>query len=201
MGMYDSMNSSVPTAFSDTEARIIEAAIGVFVRYGAKKTSMADIAEAAGVSRQTVYAAFGDKDGIIVACIRQISDESLATIRARLAGCAALSEQLGVYFEETVVKSFEMLLEAGDPEDLISGHNKAGKAAIKEAHSRQVALVAELLEPYANAIVSTGQTTDQLAKFVVTVAMALKYGPEDRGELDQLLRTLRSSVIALAESK
>lgn len=195
------MNSPVPTTFSETEARIIEAAIGVFVRYGAKKASMADIAEAAGVSRQTIYAAFGDKDGIIVACIRQISEESFATIRARLAGCATLSEQLGVYLEETVVKSFEMLLEAGDPEDLISGHNKAGKEAIKEAHSRQVSLVAELLEPYANAIVSTGQTTDQLAKFIVTVAMALKYGPENRGELDELLQTLLSGVIALAGSE
>ena len=195
------MNSVTPTPLSESEARIIEAAIGVFVRYGAKKTTMADIAEAAGVSRQTVYASFGDKDGIIVACIQQISEASLAAIRARLGGCATLGERLNVYFEETVVKSFEMLQEAGDPEDLISGHNKAGKAAIEAAHAQQAALLAELLEPYTDAIARTGQTPDQLAKFVVTVAMSLKYGPEDRSALDELLHSLSSSVIALSDSK
>ena len=113
----------------------------------------------------------------------------------------ALSEQLTVYFEETVVKSFEMLQEAGDPEDLISGHNEAGKAAIKEAHARQAALIADLLEPYAEAIARTGQTPAQLARFVVTVAMDLKYGSENRSRLDELLYSLRSSVIALTASE
>ena len=194
------MSNADPTSLSDTEIRIVEAAIGVFVRYGANKTSMADIANAAGVSRQTIYASFGDKDGIIVACIRRISDESLATIRERLKTTETLSQQLIVYFEETVVKSFEMLLEAGDPEDLIAGHNKAGKAAIKESHAQQVALVAEFLEPYAAAIANADQTTDKLAKFVVTVAMGLKYGPEERKELDELLHSLRCSVIALTDA-
>ena len=193
--------SSVPrTPLSETEARIVEAAIGVFVRYGAKKTTMADIAEAAGVSRQTVYASFGDKDGIIVACIRHVSEASLAAIRARLGGCGTLGEGLDVYFEETVVKSFEMLQEAGDPEDLISGHNEAGRAAIEEAHARQAALIAELLEPHADAIARSGQTPAQLARFVVTVAMGLKYGAGDRRALDELLHSLRRSVIALTES-
>ena len=121
------MSSVRRIPLTETEARIVEAAIGVFVRYGAKKTTMADIAEAAGISRQTVYASFGDKDGIIVACIRHVSEASLAAIRARLGGCGTLGERLDVYFEETVVKSFEMLQEAGDPEDLISGHNQAGQ--------------------------------------------------------------------------
>ncbi|MDE0381979.1 MAG: hypothetical protein OXI20_22315 [Rhodospirillales bacterium] len=99
------------------------------------------------------------------------------------------------------MKSFEMLQEAGDPEDLISGHNQAGKAAIKEAHARQAALIADLLEPYANAIARTGQTPAQLARFVVTVAMDLKYGSESRSSLDELLHSLRSSVIALTASE
>ncbi len=195
------MNEPRPALLSETEARIIEAAIGTFIRYGAKKTTMADIAEAAGVSRQTVYASFGDKDGIIVACIRHISEASLAAIRARLGGCATLAEQLTVYFEETVVKSFEMLQKAGDPEDLISGHNEAGKAAIKEAHTRQAALIADLLEPHATAIARTGQTPAQVARYVVTVAMGLKHGSENRNVLDELLYSLRSSVTALTSSE
>ena len=194
------MSSLRRIPLTETEARIVEAAIGIFIRYGAKKTTMADIAEAAGVSRQTVYASFGDKDGIIVACIRHVSEASLAAIRARLGSCGTLGERLDVYFGETVVKSFEMLQEAGDPEDLISGHNQAGKAAIREAHARQAALIAELLEPYADTIARSGQTPAQLARFVVTVAMGLKCGAGDRSALDELLQSLRRSVIALTDS-
>ena len=112
-----------------------------------------------------------------------------------------MAEQLTVYFEETVVKSFEMMQEAGDPEDLISGHNEAGKAAIKETHARQAALIADLPEPYADAIARTGQTPAQLARFVVTVAMDLKYRSENRSRLDELLHSLSSSVIALTASE
>ncbi len=194
------MSSLRRIPLTETEARIVEAAIGIFIRYGAKKTTMADVAEAAGVSRQTVYASFGDKDGIIVACIRHVSEASLAAIRARLGSCGTLGERLDVYFGETVVKSFEMLQEAGDPEDLISGHNQAGKAAIREAHARQAALIAELLEPYADTIARSGQTPAQLARFVVAVAMGLKYGAGDRSALDELLQSLRHSVIALTDS-
>ena len=91
--------------------------------------------------------------------------------------------------------------EAGDPGDLISGHNEAGKAAIKEAHARQAALIADLLEPCVDTIARTGQTPAQLARFVVTVAMDLQYGSENRSRLDELLHSLRSSVIALTASE
>ena len=85
-------------------------------------------------------------------------------------------------------------------DESLEHHNEAGKAAIKEAHARQAALIAELLEPYADAIGRTGQTPAQLARFVVTVAMDLKYGSENRARLDELLYSLRSSVIALTAS-
>jgi AcrR family transcriptional regulator len=41
---------------------ILEAAIGVFARYGFRKTSMDEVARAAGVSRQGLYLLFDDKE-------------------------------------------------------------------------------------------------------------------------------------------
>ena len=52
------MTNLKPDTPTETEARIVAAAIQCFVRYGARKTSMADIATAAGVSRQTLYDSF-----------------------------------------------------------------------------------------------------------------------------------------------
>src|SRR5436305_12788242 len=41
---------------------LLEAAIAVFARYGFRKTSMDEVARAAGVSRQGLYLLFADKE-------------------------------------------------------------------------------------------------------------------------------------------
>jgi len=51
----------------DTDARqeaLLEAAVGVFARYGFRKASMDEVARAAGVSRQGLYLLFADKEAL-----------------------------------------------------------------------------------------------------------------------------------------
>src|ERR1700744_4149523 len=59
------MNIS-PTVEADaTEVRhqgVLEAALGVFARYGFRKASMDEVARAAGVSRQGLYLQFANKE-------------------------------------------------------------------------------------------------------------------------------------------
>jgi AcrR family transcriptional regulator len=44
------------------QAALLEAAVGVFARYGFRKTSMEEVARAAGVSRQGLYLQFANKE-------------------------------------------------------------------------------------------------------------------------------------------
>ena len=180
-----------------TEQKIIEAAIRTFVRYGARKTAMADIATEAGVSRQTLYDTFGGKDELIVASIRCITGRNLQAVRDDLAGCTSLSTQLDAYFERTVIRSFQLLQTSGDAEDLVSGHNQAGRKEIVRSHDKHQALVAELLRPHSRVLADSGLTPDQLAHLVVTVVMGLKYSAKSRDDLDALLVTFKTAVLAL----
>ncbi|MEM9090635.1 MAG: TetR/AcrR family transcriptional regulator [Cyanobacteria bacterium P01_F01_bin.53] len=184
---------------TEIEEKIIQAAIRTFIRYGAKKTSMTDIASAAGVSRQTLYDLFGNKDELIVTSIRYVTRESLTTVQRKLVGITKLADKLDVYFEETIVKSFELLQSSGDPEDLISGHNKAGKAAIKEAHKQHEAVIAEILMAEASQRTYQGQTVAQLAHFFVTTAMGFKSGATSRSDLDGLIKSLKTAIAAIIE--
>lgn len=190
------MTDMQPKPLTDTEEKIVAAAIGCFVRFGARKTSMNDIAAEAGVSRQTLYDLFGGKDELIRASIRTITDRNLAMVRTRLAECTTLSEKLDVYFAETVIKSFEMLQTAGDAEDLITGHNEAGKDEIARSHHRHELLIKELFEPYDEAFESKGLSVPQQAHFFVTVVMGLKYGAQNREDLDNLLAALKANFLA-----
>lgn len=178
-----------------TERKVIEAAIGTFVRYGAKKTTMGDIADAAGVSRQTVYDVFGNKDEVIRAAITFVTEQNLAQARMQLNDCDSLGAQLDAYFSETVVKSFELLANAADPEDMISGHNAAGKAEIARSHLQHEALVTEILAPHADGLAMQGETPDTLAHLIVTAVMGFKYQAKDGADLNALLRVLKKTVL------
>ncbi|WP_422375500.1 TetR/AcrR family transcriptional regulator [Roseibium sp.] len=184
---------------SETEKKIIEAAIRVFVRYGARKTTMADIASEADVSRQTLYASFGGKDDLIVASIRYITGRNLERVRSLLPECSSLGEQLEVYFAETVVKSFELLQSSSDAADLVAGHNEAGRDAILQSHQLHKELIGSLLVPYTRQIGATGQSPADMARFIVAVVMGFKTEAKTRDELDQLLKSLKIVVLLAAE--
>jgi AcrR family transcriptional regulator len=75
-------------ASPDTAARraaIVEAARGVFLRYGYRKTSMDDIARAAGLSRQGLYLHFATKELLFEAVVRQVLAATRAASQSALA--------------------------------------------------------------------------------------------------------------------
>src|ERR1700709_1976638 len=57
-------------ARADREAQIVEVACRVFGESGFAATSVADIADAAGISKPLIYNYFGSKDGLYAVCIR-----------------------------------------------------------------------------------------------------------------------------------
>ena len=61
------------TAATDTRELIIESAFACFRRHGLPKTTIVDIARAAGVSRSTIYEYFRDKATIVEACAEHAS--------------------------------------------------------------------------------------------------------------------------------
>lgn len=64
---------------------ILQAAAGVFLRYGYRKTSMDDLARAAGLSRQGLYLHFATKEAIFRDSVVLLTTRSLAAVRAALA--------------------------------------------------------------------------------------------------------------------
>ena len=84
-------------AEKSTKQKIVDAAIDCFTRHGPQRTSMSDIAEAAGVSRKTLYRAFDDRSSLIEHMLVQRMQVQSAKVRRRLAKNDT--------FEELVVES------------------------------------------------------------------------------------------------
>ena len=186
---------SVHWTLSETEARIILAAMSNFFRFGIKKTTMADIAKDAEVSRQTLYASFGTKTDMVVASTLYLTRTQLKAAQEALADCKSLDEQLEAYFTHTVRKISALLKNASDRAELLHGHNRIAKNAVIQAHNWHRHFVCALLNPYETEIRKTNQTPAGLAHFLVSVMTSLKYEVEDEEDLETLLFSLKKSIL------
>jgi AcrR family transcriptional regulator len=73
---------------------ILESAQAVFLRYGFKKTSMDDLARAAGLSRQGLYLHYKTKEELFKAAVQHLLAAIRANARAALAGDDELEDRL-----------------------------------------------------------------------------------------------------------
>ena len=73
------------------QAALLDAAVGVFARYGFRKTSMEEVARAAGVSRQGLYLQFANKEELF----RKALEHSLSSqLNAALAALSLRADSL-----------------------------------------------------------------------------------------------------------
>jgi len=77
-----------------TRVRILDAAAELFLERGYGRTTMKDVAERAGVARDTVHAAFGSKAQVLTSLIdlRLVPDDSVTNITERQDAQAIRSE-------------------------------------------------------------------------------------------------------------
>jgi AcrR family transcriptional regulator len=109
------MAGGTASAGADRHAAILDAAIGVFLRYGYRKTSMDDVARAAGISRQGLYLHFKAKDDLFKQATTWLAQQSLAAMRAALA-----REDLPL--EERLTGAFEALHTQSDGSQMSLEH-------------------------------------------------------------------------------
>ena len=73
---------------------IIDAAIACFAQYGPQRTSMDDIAEAAGISRKTLYRVFDDRPKLIQAVLLSRWVKIAKKLQKRIAKATSFEEAL-----------------------------------------------------------------------------------------------------------
>lgn len=183
---------------NETEQALLDAAMRVFSRYGVKRSSMSDLCEEAGVSRQTFYNNFRNKDDILRALIRSYTERALAGIEAGRGSCQTLGAQLDLVFEQTVVPGFDMVAAMPNAEDFVDGVHCSSKEAIETAHAQFREVIADILAPHAAALEASGITVPALADLVQRASTAAGLNARDRDHLFTQLATLRQLCLAAA---
>lgn len=178
-----------------TDDSILDAAMRVVARYGIRRATVADMAREAGVSRQTLYDRYDDKDGIMAASIRRMAHRMCHETREAMVGARGLADKIDAYFRIAVLPVHELMQSLPDAADLQHGKGPASKAASQEAEAAKQAMLAAMLR---DELPSGGPRPEDVAAFVEQSSGWAKMSGMSREELDRFLEVLKASVLALA---
>src|SRR5579864_3486492 len=106
--------------------RILDAAMETFARYGYRRASMDQVAEAADLTRQALYHHFESKEALFRAVVEALHDgvleaAALGGARAEQAGCS-LPDVLAAQIEAKIRYVIERLQGSPHVEELLSEH-------------------------------------------------------------------------------
>lgn len=180
------------------EINIAEAAMRIVLRYGMARATMSDVAQEAGISRQTLYAIFSSKDDLMRATIRYLADRTMESIGAEFERTEELSERLDAVIQFMAVRSFELLSASPDADDIVSGFNAACKEELENNSARYRALIEEMLEPYGPNISAAGMTVPMLADFIQKSTLTIKHEATDMTHVKALAGALKALVLHVA---
>jgi len=181
--------------------KIIEAAIEVVSRYGVRKATMGDIAEQAGISRQTLYASYANKHEIISAAMALITDKVVRDVSQAWLSAGSISEKLDIFLDHAIIRFFEQIRQMPDSRDLLLGHGEAGPAAQQVAEQGKVKLLTTLFETRKEVLAANGSSPRELAEFFYSSCSSFKFTARDLDQLNSLLATLkRTTLMMLGES-
>ena len=180
---------------SPREQEIIGAAINVISRYGVRRTTMADIAAETGISRQTLYASFKNKDEVLVAVVRAFSAKKLETIVDAWSRLETVEEKIDAFFAVRIVPYFDQMRAMPDSGDLIGGFNAEGKAEIKKAEDEKAKALSSMFVPFEKALHQHGTTARALAGLIVSAADSFIFTARDREHLEALLESLKLAAL------
>lgn len=125
----------------------MSAAQEVFSRYGYARTTMADVAQAARLSRPALYLVFPGKEELFSAVIRRMNTVALEDIHAGLAACDTLEENLRFALDRWMAQAYDLAYTSPDAEDLF----RYSYPAMREVSDEFQAFLADLLREAAEA--------------------------------------------------
>ncbi|MBF8194625.1 TetR/AcrR family transcriptional regulator [Nonomuraea sp. K274] len=161
---------------------IADAAVPVFLRFGLRKTSMDDLAEAAGLSRQGLYLHFKNKQEIFHASLRRViarTQEAVAQALARTEPTAherLLGALLAVHGPAATATSEAV-------NELLAAANTLGESLLHDLERFVIDAVAAVLRAEGGPERTRGISAEDLAYHLLAVSAGVKHltiRPEDR---------------------
>ena len=162
--------------------RVVEAAADTFLRYGFARTTMGDIAKAAGMSRPALYLLFPGKEQLFAAATSFLADRRLEETRIALGSCHGMQQKLLTACEMLLVRFFELQQAAPDARDM----DNLAFPVVREIYARFEAFFAEVIAECGG---HPSAAPDQIARVLLYGARGYREVAGSAEEFRTLVRT------------
>lgn len=176
----------------DIRVKILEAAVQVFMRFGVGRTRMGDIAEQAGLVRQTLYTVYKNKDEILRATILHVAARSLDELQNDWSEQDHLTDHLESYYQRAIYPSFSVISASPEARDMVGGYNEVGRQAVAEAQNNKIQSWVDVLTA------KSVSEPDILARYIVLGALGLRDLAGTKEDLEVLLAVHKRAVVEIA---
>lgn len=186
----------------DKQVRVIEAAREQFIRFGFRRTTMGDIAEAAEMSRPALYLVYANKEEIFRAVVGAYCDECISVGREQVEEASGLEAQLEAVLRVWVIEPYELVHRSPEAEELYeSTHSFTAdlrERILSEMEKQLVEVMREAPVLDAAYLKSRKLTVKEMARLIAWSSHGMKRLADSVGELKKLLATMvRAHVVVL----
>ncbi len=178
------------------EEKILTAARGVFMRYGFKRATMSDLADAAQMSRPALYLIFSSKEEVFRSLVTQVFNELLCEVREGLSKHDDVIDKLTFAFEVWCVRPFEMTQVSPDAKDILDSGYEFAAEITSQAFSDFETILSAVIQPIISSQAEKKLSSDQLAHILATAVQGFKESATSVVQLRQMIEGLITIVVA-----
>ncbi|MBU5213107.1 TetR/AcrR family transcriptional regulator [Heyndrickxia oleronia] len=168
------------------EEKALDAAMHLFWEKGYSATSLSDLTAKMGIQRPSLYAAFGDKEGLFEAALRRYTKLHASKVRIKLQN-RPVKEGIRTFFEELVEEEYKKETDKGcfciNTMVELASHNEKFEILTREHQMYLSVLFQELIdEGVRNGEFTNNLNSKALAQMLVTSLVGLTVMIKSRPE-------------------
>lgn len=180
----------------DKDSKVLDAAAAVFFRYGYRRTTMADLAQAIGISRPALYLRYCNKERIFEAVVRRFSAQILDEIRMGVPTQGSVMDRLRYAFDLWVVRPYTLMATSPDAKDLADCSFEFAQSAIDEGYAAFETELRSILDSIPNPNAASGMSPAEIAHILASTARGFKASARSTEELKGMIDGLLKVVLA-----
>ena len=183
----------------EREYKIAAAGYSVISQYGIRRATMNDIAEAAGVSRQTLYNTFPNREALLVGVVRHHFNVKWDAIRSRAVEGLDRKNRFSILLDELVTQSWKAIQAMPHADEMEIELATTIKKELVEIHAEARRNLCEFLLPYEDALQSRGITAAGMGEMLHHSLMGLKLSTTTSEEIESATATMLACMLAVTE--
>lgn len=172
----------------------MDAAFQLFLRHGYRKVSIGDIAEAAQMSRPSLYASFPNKEAIFAAMVLRQRDRCLADSGARVRPGQDLATRLRHLFDIWVLEPTASVIGSENGIELLARCGDYAPQALADLYAALEAQLVATLQPEVRA--PAAMSAADIAYILRLATTSLKASADNEADLRRLIGGLIAMTLA-----